>query len=197
MTKLRDAVMAADETEDDEKIAQSLKDLRSFTIGHIIFNAIEENGEQKIVFGTGPFYLEHQYQRKANEAVARAKEEIEKHSSNPNGNIYEKVAAVCDAQGIKYGWRYPDKEYIHCWINELATYPVQENMDAYGAATLPSTELFRYDFASPIWYPCWSGIVILIMLILAIIFVIRLIIWLVIHIAIFVINRGDKKKNSY
>jgi hypothetical protein len=190
MTELREAVLAADAEDDEEKTIAALNELRAFTVSHIVFNTIEENGVQKITFGTGPFYLENMYLKKANEAVAKAQEEIQKNSSNPNGNIYQKVAEVCDAQGIKYGWRYPDKRYINCWMEEIATYPTEETMDAYGAATLPSTELFRYEFASPIWYPCWSGIVILICVILLIIFIIRFIIWFVIQIALIFVKRS-------
>ena len=192
MTELREAVLAADSEDDDEKIAQSLKELQSFTIKHIVFNAIEENGGQRIVFGTGPFYLENQYLRHAQEAVRKAQEEINRNATNPNGNIYQKVAAICDAQGKKYGWRYPDKEYINCWINELATFPVTDNMDAYGAANLPSTELYRYEFASPIWYPCWSGIVLLICVIIAIALVIRFFIWLFLKIAVAFVSSSRK-----
>lgn len=192
MTELREAVLAADSEDDDEKIALSLKELQSFTIKHIVFNAIEENGGQRIVFGTGPFYLENQYLRHAQEAVRKAQEEINRNATNPNGNIYQKVAAICDAQGKKYGWRYPDKEYINCWINELATFPVTDNMDAYGAANLPSTELYRYEFASPIWYPCWSGIVLLICVIIAIALVTRFFIWLFLKIAVAFVSSSRK-----
>lgn len=193
MTELRDEVFAADAANDDDKISESLNKLHSFVLKHIVFNTVEENGGRVITFGTGPFYLENQYLRKANAAVAAAQKEIESHTSNPNGNIYKKVAAVCDAQGKKYGWRYPDKQYINCWVNEIATYPVQDNMDAYGAATLPSTELYRYEFSSPLWYPCGSGIVLLICVILAIVLVIRFIIWLFLRIALIIIKHADKK----
>ena len=193
MTELRDEVFAADAANDDDKISESLNKLHSFVLKHIVFNTVEENGGQVITFGTGPFYLENQYLRKANAAVAAAQKEIESHTSNPNGNIYKKVAAVCDAQGKKYGWRYPDKQYINCWVNEIAAYPVQDNMDAYGAATLPSTELYRYEFSSPLWYPCGSGIVLLICVILAIVLVIRFIIWLFLRIALIIIKHADKK----
>ena len=193
MTELRDEVFAADAANDDDKISESLNKLHSFVLKHIVFNTVEENGGQVITFGTGPFYLENQYLRKANAAVAAAQKEIESHTSNPNGNIYKKVAAVCDAQGKKYGWRYPDKQYINCWVNEIAAYPVQDNMDAYGAATLPSTELYRYEFSSPLWYPCGSGIVLLICVILAIVLVIRFIIWLFLRLALIIIKHADKK----
>lgn len=193
MTELRDAVMAADEANDDEQIAKALSELRSFTIHHIIFNTVEENGSQKITFGTGPFYLENQYIRKANEAIAAAQAEINTHTSNPNGNVYKRVAEVCDAQGIKYGWRYPDKQYINCWVNELATYPIEDNMDVYGAATLPSTELFRHEYSSPLWYPCGSGICLLICIILALILFVRLLTWLIIHLALLILEKSHKK----
>ena len=193
MTELRDAVMAADAADNDEEIAKSLNELHAFVLKHIVFNAIEDNGVQTITFGTGPFYLENQYLRKANEAIAAAQKEVEKHSSNPNGNIYKKVSAVCDAQGRKYGYSYPDKRYLNCWINELATYPIEENMDAYGAATLPSTELFRYEFVSPLWYPCASGITMLICFIILLVLVIRFIIWLILRVALLVVEHSVKK----
>lgn len=193
MTELRAAVLAADEANNDEEIAKTLNELHSFTLKHIIFNTVEDNGVQTITFGTGPFYLENQYMRKANEAIAAAQKEINTHTSNPNGNIYKKVAAVCDAQGKKYGYSYPDKRYINCWINELASYPVEENMDAYGAATLPSTELFRYEFVSPLWYPCASGIVLLICFIIVVVLIFRLLIWLILRVALLVVEHPVKK----
>ena len=194
MTELRDAVMAADEKDDDEAISNSLNELHAFTLKHIIFNTVEDNGEQRITFGTGPFYLENQYLRKANAAIKKAQEEIDKNSSNPQGNIYKKVAAICDAQGKKYGYQYPDKRYVNCYVNELATYPeLDQDLSVSGSAKLPSTELFRYEFASPLWYPCASGILMLICAILAVIFVVRLIIWILLRVALLVVGHSGKK----
>lgn len=183
MTRLRDAVMAADEAGSDEQIEKALKELHAFTLKHIVFNTVQENGLEKITFGTGPFYLEHQYLRKANESIAKAKEEIEKNSSNPYGNVYKKVAEICDARSRANGWGF-NARYIQCYQDELAKYPAEAQMDAYGAAILPSTELFRYEYSSPLWYPCGSGILILICVILILILVFRLIIWLLLHIAL-------------
>ena len=193
MTELREAVMTADKADNDEEIAKALNELHSFVLKHIIFNAVEDNGVQTITFGTGPFYLENQYLRKANEAIAAAQKEINSHSTNPNGNIYKKVSSICDAQGRKYGYSYPDKRYLNCWINELAAYPVEDSMDAYGAATLPSTELFRYEFVSPLWYPCASGITLLICAIILIVLVLRLFVWLILRIMLMVVNHSVKK----
>lgn len=192
MTELRDAVMAADAENNDEKIEETLKELHAFTLKHVVFNTVQENGVEKITFGTGPFYLENQYLRKANEAIVKAKEEIEKNSSNPNGNIYKKVADICDAKSRANGWGF-NALYIQCFQDELAKYPEEETMDAYGAAILPSTELFRYEYSSPLWYPCGSGIVMLICFILVIILVLRFFIWLLIHFA-YVFTSHRRKK---
>ena len=191
MTELRDAVMAADEANDDEKIASALNELRNFTLKHIIFNTVESNGERVVTFGTGPFYLENQYLRKANAAIAKAKEEIDKNSSNANGNIYKKVADICDARSRANGWGF-NAQYVKCYQDELAKYPTVQTMDAYGAAVLPPTELFRHEFSSPIWYPCGSGICILICIILAIIWLIRIIYWLLLRIAVLIMKRSKR-----
>ena len=189
MSNLKDAVMAADENNDDEAIASALNDLQIFTRTHIIFNYFDENGSQKIIFGTGAFYLENQYNRKANEALKLAQEKINEKGGNMNEyNVHKKVAEICDAEAIKYGWRYPNVNYINCFVNELAKYPEADQLAVTAEAKLPSTDLFRYDYASPIWYPCLSGIVILSCFILAIIVVIRFLVWLILQIAVIVIS---------
>jgi hypothetical protein len=77
---------------------------------------------------------------------------------------------------------------LDCWTNKLAEYPASETMGTTEAVRVPSTSLFRYDYASPIWYPCASGILILIILILSLVIVVRFIIWLCIRIAIIFIK---------
>ena len=192
MVRLRDAVMTADKEDNDEAIEKSLKELHSFTLKHIIFNTVQENGLEKITFGTGPFYLENQYLRKANESIAKAKAEIEKNSSNPYGNVYKKVADICDARSRANGWGF-NARYIQCYQDELAKYPAEAQMDAYGSAVLPSTELFRYEYSSPLWYPCGSGIIILICIILVLILIFRIFIWIILHIALIFVSHSGKK----
>lgn len=189
MTELKNAVMEADASNDDEAIASSLAELQTFTRTHIIFNYFDENGEQKIIFGTGAFYLENQYNRKANEALKVAQEKINQQGGNMNEyNVHKKVAEICDAEAIKHGWRYPNINYINCFVNELAKYPEADQLTVAASANLPSTDLFRYDYASPMWYPCASGIVILICVILLIIILVRFVIWIGLQIAIFAVN---------
>ena len=189
MTRLRSAVIAADEAEDDQAIASSLNELRRFTTKHIVFNVVEENGVRRVVFGTGPFYLEHQYMRAANIAIAAAKEQIDQGSTeNPNGNVFAQVSEYCDAWGAQNGFDYPSQPYLDCWVNKLSEYPASETMGTTESVKVPSTSLFRYDYASPMWYPCGSGILILIILILSLVIVVRFIIWLAIRIAIIFIK---------
>ena len=78
------------------------------------------------------------------------------------------------------------------FTTELAKYPSSESLTTDLEAVLPSTEAYRYDFASPIWYPCASGIVILIAAILFIWTICRIIFWIVTSIALFLLNRGAK-----
>ena len=190
MLDYKQAVLKADESQSDEKIAKALEDLRNFTSNHIVFNVIEENGNQKIIFGTGAFYLSNQYQRKANEALIAAQDKMLKEdpSMSAYGNVYKKVAEVCDAIGKKKGWRYPNNDYLNCFWDELGKYPTTDQLTVSSVANLPSTELFRYDYSSPVW--CWSisGVLILICAILLLIILIRIIIWIATSIAILFIK---------
>ena len=193
MTELREAVLAADEQEDDAKTISALNELHTFTLKHIIFNILEDNGKQSVIFGTGPFYLENLYIRDAKEAIAKQQAEIEKQgttSKNPNGNIYAKVAKICDGKARTYGWPYYDKRYLSCYTTELAKYPSSDSLITDLEAILPMTENYRFDYASPIWYPCASGIVIAVALLIAVWIAARILYFIVTTIALFLLNRS-------
>lgn len=184
MVALRDQVIKADEEGSEEDILTALNQLKDFTLTHIVVNVYEENGVEKLSFGTGPFYLENQYVKKAQEELAKAEASLENAGVNPNGNVFKKAAEVCDALGIQYGWGY-SAPYINCMQEELAKYPAMDEIEDYKEAMIPSTALYRQDFASPIWYPCWSGIIILVCIILIIVIFIRFLIWVCLRIALF------------
>ena len=67
MNELKEAVTAADEAvasaENTEaartEVYAKLGELRNYTAGHVVVNITEDNGIQKVAFGTGPVYLEH------------------------------------------------------------------------------------------------------------------------------------------
>lgn len=180
MIQLRDAVINADLEDNDELVESSLRELKDFTTKHIVVSPISKDGITRYVFGTGPFYLNNKYTRAANEAIARAKEEINRNSENPNGNIYAEVAEYCDYTG----YDFPSPEYLDCWVSELSKYPASETMATSEDVKIPSKELFRFDYAAPVWYPCLSGWLIAITAILLIIVLIRMFYWIIIRIAI-------------
>lgn len=183
MTELRDAVLAADEAEDDEEVARALGELKDFTFSNMVINIVDDNGAQKITFGTGPFYLEHQYIRAANVAL----EEAEAHLSsdaNPNGNIYAAASAVCRPQAIAGGWRWNDSRYINCMMTEINKYPSAGELQDQVVASLPSTELYRKNYASPIWAPTLTGFMVLLTGIIIVVIFIRGIIWVVLRLSL-------------
>lgn len=189
MVELRTAVLEADATGNSEEISHSLKQLQDYVFSHIIVNVVESNGQQSIIFGTGPFYLEQQYLRAANAAIEAAESQIAD-DSNPNGNIYAAVGDICKPLAIANGWSWNSPGYLNCWIEELAKYPEADNLGTSLSADLPSTELFRYNYASPIWAPSWSGFVLLACAILLLVIVIRGIVWLVLQIALLFLKKA-------
>jgi len=184
MTELRDAVLKADAAEaSDEEIAEKITALKDFTFNNMIINVIDDNGEQKVTFGTGPFYLEHTYIRAANKALTEAEAKLAD-DSNPNGNIYGKASEVCRAAAIVNGWSWDDANYINCMMNEINKYPAANDIQDTIKASLPSTELYRHNYASPVWAPTLTGWLILITLVIIVVILIRGIVWIVLRLSL-------------
>lgn len=183
MTELRDAVLAADAGEDDEYTLQTLETLKNFVFSNIVVNVVDNNGRQEITFGTGPFYLEHQYIRAANKALAEAEATIAS-DNNPNGNVYQMASEVCQPQAIANGWTWDNPNYINCMVGEIQKYPAADELNNTIAASLPSTELYRKNYASPIWAPTFTGWAILITLIVIVVIFIRGIIWVILRLSL-------------
>lgn len=183
MAELRDAVLEADKNEDDEAVAGNLENLKDFVFSNIVINVVDDNGEQKVTFGTGPFYLEHQYIRAANKALEEAEKTIAD-DSNPNGNVYQLASDVCRPQAIANGWSWSDPNYINCMVGEIQKYPAADDLNDTIAASLPSTELYRKNYASPLWAPTLTGIMLLLTLIIIVVILIRGIIWIVLRLSL-------------
>ena len=203
MQELRTAVLEADRAgEDDEgklpegevqrpqeeitaEITSKIRELKVFTETHTVMNFLEKNGTTELVFGTGPFYLEHQYNRLAYAALQKAQELASQISdNNPNGNVYARANEVCRPQAIKYGWRWNSAQFIACMTGEISKYPVTDYITEQITASIPNTALFRYDYASPIWSPTFSGFAMLASALLIIIIIIRIITWILLRIAL-------------
>ena len=183
MTNLKTAVTAADESNDDVAISEALDKLRNFARTHTVINIIEKNGESYITFGTGPIYLRNQYNRKASEALAAAEAQAGT-DANPNGNVFAKAMDVCKPIAIANGWAWNSQGYLDCMTGEINKYPTAERIEDTYVASLPSTALFRYDFASPIWTPTPTGFIGIICLILSAVLIIRFFSWLFLRLAL-------------
>lgn len=133
MIQRRDAVLAADKTGDVQIIQSRLYDLQRYVTTHM-------NSD------TGAFYLEQQYRRDAQKVVDAAKD----NNSNPNGNVNVKAEAVCRPRYTVWS-----PAYVQCFADELAKYP--PSPDPTQNVTLPSTSLYRHNFASPLWSPDFAG----------------------------------------
>jgi len=194
MTELRDAVLNADvvlgaaeneeqAAESETKLGEALTNLREFVFSNIVINIVDDNGAQRITFGTGPFYLEHQYIRAANKALREAEARLTG-DGNPNGNIYGQAGEVCKAAAIQNGWNWDSAGYINCMLDEIAKYPSAGEIQDKIIAALPSTELYRRNYASPVWAPTLTGFLLLITLIIIVVIIVRIIIWIVLRLAL-------------
>ena len=183
MTELRDAVLSADAEEDDGKLEMALNELKEFVLGNMVINVVDDNGAQRVTFGTGPFYLEHQYVRAANKALEEAEAKFTS-DSNPNGNIYALASDTCRTLAINNGWTWDNPNYINCMVSEIEKYPAANEINDQIKASLPSTELFRREYASPIWAPTLTGLMILITAVIIVVIFIKIVIWVVLRLSL-------------
>lgn len=149
MVQRRAAVLAADQTGDQETMQNRLYDLQRYTAEHMNAN-------------TGVFYLEGQYRRDVEKIITAASDD-----SNPQGNIHVKADEVCRPQFAVWS-----QAYVQCFTEELAKYPPSE--DPAQDVSLPSTSLYRHDFASPLWSLDFAGWSVLVCLVLVIMIILRL-----------------------
>ncbi len=183
MTELRDAVIAADEANDDALIAESLVALKEFVFSNMVINIVDENGTQEITFGTGPFYLEHQYLRAATAALEAAEAKLAG-DSNPNGNVYGMAGDTCRALAIANGWTWDNANFINCMVTEINKYPAAADIQDTIIAALPSTEVFRHNYASPVWTPSLLGWLVILTGIIIVVIFIKVLIFIVLRLSL-------------
>jgi hypothetical protein len=150
MIQRRDAVLAADKSGEESSIQSRLYDLQRYAAAHM-------NGS------SGQFYLEEQYKRDAQAAVDAASSD-----NNPNGNINAKAEAVCKPQ-----YKVWSPAYVQCFADELSKYP--PSPDPAENVKLPDTNLYRFEFVSPLWSPDFAGFSVLVCIVIALMIVARLI----------------------
>ena len=187
--KTADSKEITSQEEIDHNLKTTLTELKKYTESHVVVNFIEKNGRNSLVFGTGPFYLENQYNRKATAALAEAENKLKNTGdTNPNGNVFAKAMEVCKPKAIANGWAWNSPGYLNCMTGIINSYPTTDQITTSLTANIPSTSLYRYDFSSPVWAPDLAGFALLICLVLIIIILIRLLIFIVLRIAILFIK---------
>jgi hypothetical protein len=176
----------------DANLKKTIAELKDYTESNIIVNFMDKNGGTELIFGTGPIYLEHQYNRKATRAIREAEEKINAAGAdgweNANGNVFAQAMAVCKPQAIYYGWAWNSPGYLACMTGEINKYPTTDSLTSSIMADIPSTAIFRYDFVSPVWAPTAAGWFMLLCAILIIVIIIRIISWIIIRVALLVVR---------
>ena len=119
----------------------------------------------------------------ANKALEEAEKQLTA-DNNPNGNIYAKAAETCKALAIANGWTWDNANYINCMVSEIQKYPAASEIQDEIIASLPSTELYRKNYASPVWAPSLTGIMILITILIIVVIFIRGIIWIILRLSL-------------
>lgn len=174
-SRLREEVAIADEDGTPEEITTAVNNLRTFVTSHTVITVVEENGVQRTVFGTGPFYLENQYIRTAHAEIEKVREQLEaENAEDPDGNVYLIASNYCDALAKQQGWRSWSKPHIDCMLTELAKFPEQGAIQDLTTAMIPPTALYYHNYVSPLWAPTPAGWVILVALVLVLVIVFRI-----------------------
>lgn len=187
--KTADGKEITSQEEIDNNLKATLTELKQYTYSHIVINFIEKNGRNVLTFGTGPFYLENQYNRKATTALAEAENQLKQTGdSNPNGNVFAKAMETCKPQAITHGWAWNSPGYLNCMTGVINSYPSTDQLTTSLAANIPPTSLYRYDFSSPVWAPNLAGFSILFCLLIFILILLRFIGFLILRIAIIFIK---------
>lgn len=151
MVERRNAVIAADESGNDDITIQRLYDLQQHVAAHMNTD-----------LGRG-VYLEGSYTRDVEAWQSERYGE-----ANPNGNIYKLAQEVCAPQ-----FNYYSAAYLQCTTSELEKYPAA---DEYADDTgKPRQETYIHDFASPTWSPDFAGWSVVLCVLLALWIVIRLV----------------------
>ena len=187
--KTADGKEITSQEEIDNNLKATLTELKQYTNSHIVINFIEKNGRNVLTFGTGPFYLENQYNRKATTALSEAENKLKQTGdSNPNGNVFAKAMEICKPQAITHGWAWNSPGYLNCMTGVINSYPSTDQLTTSLAANIPPTSLYRYDFSSPVWAPDLAGFSVLLCLLLLIFILLRFIGFLILRIAIIFIK---------
>lgn len=153
MMELRHSVVEADETGSKEILRASLIDLQAYVSGHMNTN-----------LGNG-FYLAKSYERDKLAAQQTTPSEI-----NPNSTEYQAAEVECRSK-----WRYNlesfREDYVKCVQDRVAALGAQA--DPTVSVNLPNPDLYRVNFASPLWSPDPAGFSVLFSVIIVVLIIMK------------------------
>ena len=146
MIERRNAVLAADKVGDASITQERLYALQRYSSARMNAN-------------TGTIYLEEQYNRDVQKAVAQS-------SDGSDSNINVQADRICKSRHGGYS-----QAYVQCFAAELAKYPSGTNAEA--KAVLPNVNLYRQEFVSPPWSPDFAGLSVVVCGLIALLIVLR------------------------
>jgi hypothetical protein len=188
MTQRLRAVIAADEAGDEVQLNQRLLDLQRFVFSHVMLSIDQSGGQTAIYFGTGPFYLQGQYQRDAQAVIERAREAA---ATDPGENIYRLVADICDPLARQFGWGY-SQPYFDCIARELARFGAASEEPVH--IVMPNVALYRHNYESPRWAMDFVGLMMIVCAVLAVMLLIKLLVYLVLRVILWNYRKTAKRR---
>ena len=150
MVERRTAVLESDKTTSIVRTQERLYDLQRYTTSHMNAN-------------TGPFYLEQQYRRDVRK-ISQAN-----NSEATTEKDRKQADAVCKAR-YPGGWSLA---YVYCFTEQLSN-AVKARGGSYQQLTLPTPDLYRHEFTSPLWSPDFAGFSLLVSVFITVVIILRL-----------------------
>lgn len=150
MIERRTAVLEADKQGDGIRLSTRMFDLQRYSSAHM--NA-----------ATGSFYLEAEYKRDVRK--------ITDAQSSEATTIQDRKQADKTCQA-----RYPGAwslAYVYCFNDQLEA-AVKARGQTYQQVSLPSPELYRHEFYSPVWSPDFAGFSLLVSGLITLVIILRL-----------------------
>lgn len=152
MVDLRHAVVQADENGDPQELRDSVAKLQNYIANHMNTSL------------GGGFYLAKSYERDKAAAEAAASSGV-----NPSSSEYQTASVECRSkwQGGVASFR---NDYVKCVQDRIAALGAQPSPVA---AKLPDPDLYKVNFASPLWSPDPAGFSVLASLIIVVLIIMR------------------------
>lgn len=155
MVSRRQAVIDADAAGDQAAIQASLVELQRYVSSHM--NAS---------LGSG-VYLQKTYEKARNDAVAAAADK-----PNEQSAVYQQASVECRSKFVG-GVQSFRNDYVRCVLDRVSALSEGQPI---ASATIPSIDMYRYNFASPRWSPDPAGWSIVFCLVVTGLIVIRIVV---------------------